>query len=71
MLKYDEKHTNSLKFKALALTNLNLVMLFQEGNCIESFSQNKYFIKDMVVVILFVYTMNMTRKWFGTKSILK
>jgi hypothetical protein len=52
MLKYDKKHTNSLNFKALALTNLNLVMLFQEGNWLESFSQTKYFIKDMVVVIL-------------------
>jgi hypothetical protein len=33
------------------LTNLSLVM-FQEGNWLESFSQNKYFIKYMVVVII-------------------
>jgi hypothetical protein len=52
MFKYDQKHTNSLNFKALALANLKLTMLFQEGNWLESFSQNKYFIKDMVVVIL-------------------
>jgi hypothetical protein len=67
MLNNDQKHTDSLNFKALALTNLSLVM-FQEGNWLESFSQNKYFIKDMVVVIILCVLWIGQGSWFQTNQ---
>jgi hypothetical protein len=67
MLKYDQKHTNSLNFKALALVNLSLTMFVSRGQLAWIIFTKQVFHKRHGGSNLFVCTMNMTRRLIWNK----